>query len=186
MQSILGNSRTRLALATFAILALGATIVAAGTTVTMTKTSSSYATTYFFDGETYLGATVQDLGDDGYYLSYYVYDYTTYTYVERGAGYIPEDDVTVSANGLVLDTDTSDIAVVGDGGTLALEWAAAPGGTTESDSKTKITTDTTQTIYFSGYVTTTSTVEGSFLGEDYVGTGSFRTTSGKQIIQVQD
>lgn len=173
-------------LVSLVVLFLVAAVVWAATEVTVTKSSSKTANAYYFVvGDIYVGAFLSET-NDGYYLNYYVYDYSTYTYVERGAGAIDASDVTWSSGSVKLDTNTEDIAIVGDGGDIELEWDAAPDGGTESSSKSTYETDYMKRIYFSDIDSESAVVEGTFLGEDFSGTGFLRTTKGKVIMQVKD
>jgi hypothetical protein len=92
--------------------------------------------------------------------------------------------VSFSSNGVSLDTDTSDIAINGDGGDLVLEWTVQGNTTYSSNSKQTIKTATSKTITFSGYEYSDATVEGSFFGDGYVSTGTVRENKGKTITQI--
>jgi hypothetical protein len=182
MTSMLGKGKTRIVVALLAVFVIAGAVVYASTDVEVTKTGTIYASTYFYDGSNYVSVYVRDLNDKCY-LSYYVRDYDTNTIVERGWGYISCDDVSFAANKVTLDTDTSDIAVTGDGGTLTLVWTPEGGTTYSSDYKRKTTTATTQVISFSGYEQSSALVEGSVFGDDYASTGWIQVNKGKTITQ---
>lgn len=173
-------------LVSLVVLFVVAAVVWAATEVTVTKSSSKSATALYYEiGNIYVGANLSET-NDGYWLNYYVYDYSVPGYVERGAGYIDDDDVSWSSGKLVLDTNTEDIAIIGDGGDIELEWDLAPDGGTEQSSKSTYETDYMKRIYFSDIESSSAVVEGTFLGEDFSGTGTLRTTKGKVIMQVKD
>ena len=184
MTTILSKGRTRIALVMVLVLVVGAAVAWASTEVTVTKTDTVYAYTNFYDGTTQVYAYVYDLGTQCY-ISYYVYDYSVPGYVERGYGYISCDDVSFSGNGVSLDTDTTDLAIVGDGGDLVLDWSPQGDTIYSSDYKRKTVTNDVTTISFSGYSQTDATVEGSFFGDDYVSMGWIQENKGKTISQVR-
>ena len=177
------KKRTYLA-AGIVCLLIVATVLAA-TTVTVTKTSSRSASAYSFDGTYYVGASLSET-DTGYYLNYYVYDYSTRTYIERGYGLISSSDASITANSAWVDVDTSGIAIIGDGGTLDIAWTANGINSSSSDRKITTTTDAYKQISFSGYTQTSCTAEGTFLDvEDWTATGFITTNDGKVILQVK-
>lgn len=179
------RKQTRIILMSLVMMVLVAAVVWAATEVTVTKTSSKYATTYYYDGSTYVGATLREM-NDAYLLSYYIYDYDGgFQIIEQGYGEIDSGDVSWTSNGVSLDTNTEDIATVGDGGDLVLEWDVAPDNYYETTSKvtTKYMGTTTKT--FGDRESSTAIVEGTFFDEDYAGTGSIQVQTGKVIVQVK-
>jgi len=179
------RKHTRTVLLSLFLMALVAGVVWAATEVTVTKTSQKYASAVQFDGTTYKGAYIQEL-TDGYYLSYYIYELDGgYTIVEQGAGYIDSGDVSWTSAGLSLDTNTEDIATVGDGGDIVLDWSFAPDSYYEQASKTTTEQAGTKTINFGTRETATATVEGTYFDEDFTGTGYLQEMTGKTIVQIK-
>ena len=167
------------------VVLLVAAAVWAATEVTVTKTSSKYATALYFDvGNFYAFATVTET-NNAYFLTYGVYDYTLPGWAERGSGAIDSGDVSWTNGALSLDTNTEDIAIIGDGGDIQLTWDFAPDNATERTSKTTIENlDTKQTI-FDSRESASAVVDGDFLGEDFSGTGTLQVRDGKVILQVK-
>ena len=165
------------------VMLLITAVVWAATEVTVTKSSSKYVTGYdYVDGGYYRGAYIQET-DDGYLLTYYVYDYSIPGYLEQGQGYIDDSDVTWTSNSVTLDTNTADIAIIGDGGDIYLTWELAPDGATVQSYKQTVKTDLYKQIVFSDTESASTVVAGSFLGEAFSGTGAMQSTKGKVILQ---
>ena len=177
------RSSTRTLVTTLVVLLVAAAVWAA-TEVTVTKSSTKYATALEYDGTLYRYTYVNEV-NDGYYLYYYLYDYTVPGVVEYGYGMIDEGDVSWTASGLSLDTNTEDIAIIGAGGDLMLEWSFAPDGGTERSSKTTIENANTKQIVFDDLESASAVAEGSFLGDDFAGTGTIQVRKGKVILQVK-
>ena len=181
----MGRINTRPALLSALVVALVATAVWAATEVTVTKTGSKFVNaTEFVFGDYFISVNLQETST-GYFLIYLVYDYATASFVERGAGEIDSGDVSWTSTGVSLDTNTEDIAIIGDGGDIELEWTAAPGGAVSTASKVTTETDFSKTIVFGDVERTQVVAEGTVIGEDFAGTGQLRTTDSKVILQVK-
>jgi len=177
-------SKRTMVISAFAVLLVTA-VVWAATEVTVTKTSSKFANAFeFVAGDYYKVAILNEL-DDGYYLTYYIYDFSVPGFVERGSGVIDSSDVTWTSSGLTLNTNTEDIAIIGDGGDLELEWSYAPDGANEISSKTTQEYLNIKQIIFDERETSSAVAEGSFLGDDFSGTGTIQIRKGKVILQVK-
>jgi len=167
-------------------LLIVATVFAA-TTVTVTKTSSRWANALNFDGTYYTGAYVQEL-NSGYMFSYYVYDYSTspVTILEQGYGQISSSDASIGQNGASVDVDTTSIAIVGSGGRIKLTWTTNDVTAYETSSKYTSKSAGIKTISFGGISQASATATGTFLGDDFDGTGAITTNKGKVITQTKN
>lgn len=176
--------RKHIALSLVVVLLVTA-VVWASTEVTITKTSSKSANAVYFEvGNFFMSAVLQETSS-GYFLNYNVYDYTLPGFVERGSGYIDSSDVSWSSSGVTLDTNTEDIAIIGDGGDIYLEWSLAPDGGVEQSSKTTYQNQNLKRITFSDSESASAVVSGTFFGEDFSGTGAMQSNKGKVILQVK-
>ena len=159
-------------------------VFAGGTEVTMTKTSSRFASTSMYDGTYYRYAYIQEL-DVGYNLTYFVYMLSPHTVIEYGSGPIARSDASIDAMTATLDVDTTGIAQVGAGGRLTLLWTGNELTASESSGKSTYRALGTKSISFVGYSQASATVDGSFLGAGYTGTGGITTNMGKVIVQTK-
>jgi len=178
------------------LLVSGAALLVAGavradpTEVTVTKSSSHGAYFYYYDGATYVFLNLTEL-DSGYQLQYQVRDYTQTPpeLIEYGMGTIDGSEASITEKGAWLDVDTSDIAVIGDGGVISIEWT--PDGVTfySTDSKSTYTVISASANQvekvFNGISQASTLVEGSVFDETYNGTGVIRKNQGKVILQVK-
>jgi len=167
------------------LILLSAAVVWAATEVTITKSSSKHAYTNTYDGTTVTYVALQEM-EDAFYLNYYVYDYATNTYTEQGNGVIDADDASISLSGASLDTDTTDIAIIGEGGQITLDWSTDGLMNTESTSKQTYETGNLKRIVFGGYSQESAVASGEVFGDDYDGTGWLYANKGKVILQIKD
>ncbi|MEN8150564.1 MAG: hypothetical protein ABFS86_12130 [Planctomycetota bacterium] len=170
------------------LILVSAAIVWAATDVTVSKSDSKYASASMTDG-TYWTSVYLMESDNGLILSYGIWErQTTYPYwvaIEQGYGEIDKSDGSIGSTSAWVDVDTSDIATVGDGGTIDVEWTETGLYGYESTSKNTFIQGNVKTISFGGYSNTTAEASGTVLGEDFLGTGMIGTNKGKTIRQVK-
>ena len=172
-----------------AVVLLTAAAAWAATEVTVTKTSSRTAAASQYDGTTGSYVSLMET-DDGFMLNYtvYTYDFTqtpAYTIVEQGYGTIGANEASISATGAWVDADTSGLAVIGDGGTIDVQWTAD--GLVDSSTNSKVTTDTSymRQIRFNGYSMTSAIASGDVFDKTFTATGQIQTSKGKTIVQIK-